>query len=148
MVITMNKNIKLMVVLSKLNHTFLNKLGKNLESNKMSTSMYTMLAHLNEIEKAKTQKLGEVAVITSGTITHIVSKMIGLKYVIKTQDTNDKRITWVTITDEGRKAFKKVHGEHMIFLDALLSGFTTNEKDKFIEQIKYFGKKIEKQDVL
>ncbi len=70
---SMNTNIKLMTVLSKLSYVFIDTLNKNLESLGMQSSAYLMLAHLYEVGKAKTQKLGEVAVITSGSITHMVN---------------------------------------------------------------------------
>ena len=143
--INMETNIKLMVVMTKLNQAFMNNLGKNLESLGMQASMYTMLAHLNDVGRAKTQKLGTVALISSGTITHTVNKMIAKDLVIKVQDENDKRIFWIEITEYGRKCFMDVHKEHIIYLNDLLSGFTEGEKLSFIEQIKYFGKEIEKR---
>lgn len=141
----MNTNVKLMVVLSKLNYTFLNRLGKNLEDLGMSASIYPMLAHLNQVGRAKTQKLGEVAVITSGTITHTVNKLVKQGYVLKVQDDIDKRVFWVEITELGKKVFNEINLEHMKYLDELLEDFTENEKKEFAKQIKYFGKKIEEK---
>jgi len=82
----MTTNVKLMVVLSKLNYAFMSRLGKNLESLGMPGSTYPILAHLNIVSREKTQKLGEVAVISSGTITHVVSKMVHKGYVKKSKD--------------------------------------------------------------
>lgn len=142
----MDIDIKLMVVLTKLNSVFLSKLGKDLERLGMQTSTYSMLAHLNATEKEKTQRLGEVALITSGTITHVVNKMIKDNYVVKIQDESDKRIYWVQITDQGRQAFLKVHEEHLKFLHEILGDLSDEEKALFIDQVKYIGKKINKQD--
>jgi len=141
----MTTNVKLMVVLNKLNYAFMNELSKNLEQLGMTASAYPMLAHLNEVGKAKTQKLGEVAVITSGTITHIVNKLAESGHVIKVQDEKDKRVFWVEITDAGRKEFLRINTEHMKYLDKLLSDFSEDDKLSFIEQIKLFGKNIEKK---
>ena len=139
----MTTNVKLMVVLSKLNYTFMNRLGKNLENLGMPASTYPILAHLNEVKRAKTQKLGEVALITSGTITHMVNKLVQQGYVVKVQDQRDKRVFWVEITAHGRDVFNQVNGEHLMYLEDLLSEFTKEEKKAFIKQLKYFGKKIE-----
>lgn len=139
----MNTNVKLMVVFSKLTIVFKDRLSKNLETLGMSESAYVILAHLNEVGKAKTQKLGEIAVITSGSITHMVNKLIKQGYVIKVQDESDRRIFWIEITDEGREAFDKINGEHLMYLDDLLSDFSDEEKQSLIDQMKYFGKTIE-----
>ena len=143
----METNIKLMVVFGKLNYVFMNSLGKNLEELGLSHSSYPILAHLNEVSRAKTQKLGEVAVITSGSITHMVSKLVKQGYVNKVQDDEDKRIFWVEITKEGRDVFNKVHKEHMKYLGHLLEDFTEEEKNALVEQMKYFGKTIKNKNL-
>ncbi len=139
----MTTNVKLMVVLNKFNYVFMNELSKNLEQLGITASAYPMLAHLNEVGRAKTQKLGEVAVITSGTITHVVNKLIQNGYVIKVQDEKDKRVYWIEMTEAGREEFLRIHSEHMKYLDKLLSGFSETDKLDFIEKIKMFGKNIE-----
>ena len=139
----MDTNIKLMTVMTRFSNTLLKRLGDNLESSGMLTSVYVMLSHLYVVNRAKTQKLGEVAVITSGTITHLVKKMVQLGYVIKVQDEADKRVFWVEITDQGREAFLEVHTEHIKYLNNLLSPFSDEEKKTFIEMVKHFGLTIE-----
>jgi len=141
----MTTNIKLMIVFSKMAYAFNESLGKNLEELGMPYSLYPMLAHLNDVGRAKTQKLGEVAIVTSGTITHSVNKLVKMGYVEKIQDEKDKRIFWVQITDEGSKNYKEVHGKHIKYLDDLLEDFSEEDKSSLIELIKTFGKGIEKK---
>lgn len=144
----MTNNVKLLVVLGKLNNALLDTLGKNLNTLDMPASAYPMMAHLNEVGRARTQKLGEVAIITSGSITHMVNKLIKQGYVAKVQDEEDKRVFWIQITELGREAFMKVRKEHTKYLDKLLSDITDEEKEIFIDQIKHFGKTIEKKKEL
>lgn len=139
----MTTNVKLMVVLSRLNYVFMSRLGKNLESLKMPTSHYLILAHLNAAGRDKVQKLCEAAVITSGTGTHAVGKLERQGYVVKKQDEADRRVFWVQITDEGRAAYSQVDEQHMTYLGELLDGFSEQEKLDFIAQIKHFGKTID-----
>lgn len=138
----MTTNIKLMVVFSKLSLAFTQRLGKDLEDLGMPYSLYPILAHLSEVKRAKTQKLGQVAVISSGTITHAVNKLLKLGYVKKVQDEKDLRVFWVEITALGQTTFDEVHKEHMKYLDYLLEDFDETEKEAFVEQMKYFGKTI------
>ncbi|MBT3319318.1 MAG: MarR family transcriptional regulator [Clostridia bacterium] len=138
----MTTNVKLMVVLSRLNYVFMSRLGKNLESLNMPTSHYLILAHLNDAGRDKVQKLCEAAVITSGTVTHAVSKLKRHGYVVKKQDEDDRRVFWVQITQKGREAYQRVDDKHMAYLKELLGGFSEKEKQDFIRQIKHFGKTI------
>ena len=141
----METNVKLMTVFGKLSSTFMDILGKNLDELGLAGSSYLILAHLNQVGRAKTQQIGQVAVITSGTITHMVNKLVKKGYVNKIQDHEDKRVFWVEITSQGRSVFNRVDKEHMKFLEHILEDFTEEEKETFIQQLKYFGKKIEKK---
>lgn len=87
----------------------------------------------------------EVALITSGTITHTVNKLVMEGYVRKVQDLEDKRIIWVEITEAGKDTYNKIDKEHMKYLNFLLEDFTEDEKVEFIEHMKYIGKNIEKK---
>lgn len=144
----MEANIKLMVVMTKLNNVFLSKLGKNLEDLHLPASMYPILAHLNEVGETRINTLSDVALITGGTVTYIVNKLEKLGYVTKYSDENDKRSNWVQITEAGKVVFHNVHFEHMKYLNELLSDLSEKEKYLFIEQIKYFGKTMKKKEVL
>ena len=141
----METNVKLMTVFGKLSSTFMDILGKNLDELGLAGSSYLILAHLNQVGRAKTQQIGQVAVITSGTITHMVNKLVKKGYVNKIQDHEDKRVFWVEITSQGRSVFDRVNEEHIKFLDLLLEDFAEEEKTMLIEQLEYFGKKIEKK---
>ena len=138
----MTTNVKLMVVLSRLNYVFMSRLGKNLESLNLPTSHYLILAHLDEAGRDKVQKLCEAAVITSGTVTHAVNKLRRHGLVVKKQDEDDRRVFWVQITDKGREVYKRADAQHMTYLGELLSEFSEREKQDFIRQIKHFGKTI------
>jgi MarR family transcriptional regulator, 2-MHQ and catechol-resistance regulon repressor len=139
----METNIKLLVVLQKLNSAFLNQVGKNINDLGLTLSEFQILAHLNEKEQERTQKLGEIAFITSGTITYTVNKLVRQSFVEKFQDDADKRVFWVRLTDAGKTRYAKFFKEHKVYLDHLLGQFTEQKKQDFIDQIKYFGKKIE-----
>lgn len=141
----MNKiiDIELMVILNKLSYTLLNNLGKDLARLGMTVSEYSILAHLNVVKRAKTQKLGEVSLITSGTITHTLRKLIKKGFVFQEQDKNDKRILWVCITQKGVDEFEQVHRQHLLYLKKLLEDFSKEEKETLIENMKMFGLGIE-----
>lgn len=141
----MMTNVKFMVVLSKLAQSFNEPLKNNLESLGISVSAYLSLAHLATVEKDKVQKLGRVASISSGTITHTINKLLKDDLIERIQDSDDKRVFWLKITEKGLNRFNEVHAQHMIYLDSILSPFSESEKNEFIEQVKYFGKTIEKE---
>jgi MarR family 2-MHQ and catechol resistance regulon transcriptional repressor len=134
-----------MVVFTKMAKAFQEKLGNDLEKKGMPYSEYPILAHLNDVGREKTQKLGQVAVITSGTITHTVNKLIKQGYVEKVQDEEDRRVYWVQITHKGRTAFEKVHEAHIKYLNYLLEDFAEEDKELMITSMKQLGKMVAKK---
>ena len=141
----METNIKLMVVLQKLNTVFLNRAGKNIKDLGFSISEFLILSHLNTKGQTPTQELGRIAYITSGTITHAVNKLQELGYVTKNRCQEDKRVYWVDITKEGKTYYLNMLTKHKKYLSYLLSDFSEEEKLNFIEIVKKFGKTIEKK---
>ena len=81
---------------------FLNEVGKNINDLGLTISEFMILAHLDAKQQERTQKLGEIAHITSGTITHAVNKLIKQGCVEKFQDEEDRRVFWVKLTAAGR----------------------------------------------
>ncbi len=138
----MDLNTKLMVAHTRLAHTFMNTLGKNLEELGLSVSHYSILDHLDHVGRAKTQALCRVALLTSGSVTHSVNQLSEKGYVHKIPCTDDKRVTWVELTEAGKAAFKSVQSQHLTYLNWLFEDFSDEEKMAFIDQIKHFGLSI------
>ena len=139
----MKTNAKLMIVLQKMSSVFLEALSQNINDLGLTVSEFLILSHLRKAEREKTQQLGSIAGITSGTITYTVNKLEKQGFVVKVQDEIDKRIVWVEITEKGKHHFDTIFVQHDEYLDSLLAVFTEQEKLDFIEQVKYFGKTIE-----
>ena len=100
----MDLNTKLMVAHTRLAHTFMITLGKNLEELGLSVSHYSILDHLDHVGMAKTQALCRVALLTSGSVTHAVNQLVEKGYVHKVPCVEDKRVTWVELTQAGKAA--------------------------------------------
>lgn len=139
----MDINTKLMIAHTRLTHTLMSSLGKNIESLGLVTSSYSILDYLNNVGMAKTQQLGKVSLLTSGSITHMVNQLVDKGYVRKIPCPTDKRVTWVEITAEGKKTFQAIQKQHLTYLTWLFEDLSDEEKISFQQQIKHFGKTIE-----
>jgi len=135
-------NIRLLVSLQKLNAILNEKLNKNMHQYNLNMTEFIILAHLNLKNAEQIQKLGDIAYITSGTITYTINKLIKKGYIIKKQDLRDKRIFLVSLTKQGKKVYKNVFEKYIMYLNNILDGFTEETKQEFIEQIQYFNKHI------
>ncbi len=139
----MNINMKLLVVLHKFNLTIIKKAQANLADLGIGLTEFAILSHLKEKGRSKVQRLGEIASITSGSITYTVNKLVKGQLVVKEQDEEDKRVFWVSLTDQGHRQMDHLLKEHGAFLDQLFSVLEEGEKQDLIDQMKSIGKRIE-----
>ncbi|MBI9009509.1 MAG: MarR family transcriptional regulator [Tenericutes bacterium] len=136
---------KIMIALTKLNITLINNVGKDIYNYGITPTEFKIISHLYVKGKSKTQRLGEIAFITSGAITYFVNKLLEKEYVIKYKDKSDKRITWIELTDNGKEFYEEMLPKHIEFLDTFFEVFEEEELDEFYKNVRSFEKKIRKQ---
>lgn len=103
-------------------------------------SQIKTLKLIAERGKITQKELLKILTLKSGSVSEMVKKLENQGYIIKEKDENDKRITNITLTDEGRK-----------FLDAQLIIkreqekvlFTSLSDDERKELIKLLNKLFE-----
>ena len=115
----MKTNIKLMAALHNLYMALAKGKEGNLKELGLTGSEFTILSHLYRKGREKVQKLGEIAMITSGTTTYTIGKLEKNNLIIKKRDIQDKRIFWIELTDNGREFYLRVFDKHMEYMDAL-----------------------------
>ena len=135
----MNINVKIILELRRLMGILMNRLGEKLDELDLPGSSYPILTYLNSAGRVKTQELGSAVSLTSGSITHMVNRLIKQGYIQKHQDQKDKRIFWLELTEEGKKVHDKVNEE---IIGPLFESFTNEEKKAFIEELVYFKNKL------
>ncbi len=136
---------KIMIALTKLNMTLNSRIGKDIYNYGITPTEFRIIAHLYVKGQSKTQQLGEIAFITSGAITYFVNKLLDKNYIIKYKDATDKRITWVGLTNEGKKFYKKMLPKHVEFLDTCFNHFEEKELESFYKSVRSFEKKLRNQ---
>lgn len=135
----MNINVKIILELRRLMGILINRLGEKLDDLDLPGSSYPILTYLNSAGRVKTQELGPAVSLTSGSITHMVNRLMKQGYVQKLQDQKDKRVFWLQLTEEGKKIHDKIHEE---ILDPIFESFTNEEKKALIEELVYFRNKL------
>lgn len=141
----MSLNTRVMTSLYKLNLELKKAAGANLFEMGLTGSEFLILSQLKTKGSETIQNLGKRAMITSGTMTYTINKLIESGFVEKNQDDTDGRIYHATLTAEGSKRFKRIWRNHMKFLDNFLEDISDEEKTMFIEKIKYIESKIRKE---
>ncbi len=134
-----DKEIKLMIVLKKLYKTLNDSLAKDLKRLGISVTDYAILSVLESTGAIPMQKLGELVLITSGTITYATDRILKVGLVKKIQDEFDKRKFLIELTETGYETLKNINSEHLPYLGKVLGSFSGDELDEITGTIKKLG---------
>ncbi len=137
-----DRALKLVVVLAKAYKSYIGEVSSNLKTLGFSDSEFGALEYLyNRTKKVSAQELAKKILLTSGTTTYTIDKLVKRGYIIKEENSLDKRFIELSLTDEGNEIMKNLFPEHVKFLGNL-NPLTEDESDTLIELLKKLGKTI------
>ena len=139
------ENTALLIALQRLNITLNKTVGEDLRKHKLTPTEFSILAHLNAKGKTKTQKIGEIAFITSGAITYFINKFIKKGYVTRYQDKTDKRIIWIDLTEKGKTFYNDVFSVHKEYMNNLFSLLDNDDKQNLYQGLRNLNTKLIKR---
>ena len=82
--------------------------------------------------------LGELPkrlMVTAGSLTPIIDRLVEDGYVTRTPSNIDRRVQIVCLTVEGRKAFRRMAKKHGVWLAGLLEHFPPKKLDELTAQL-------------
>ena len=91
---------------------------------------------LTQSEKMTMGQLAEMLDLTPRAITGIVDALIKNKYVLRTDDSNDHRITWISISPQGKTFLKSARPDIAKNLGSMLSVLTRKEQAELVRLIE------------
>jgi DNA-binding MarR family transcriptional regulator len=91
--------------------------------------------------------LGELPkrlMVTAGSLTPIVDRLVEGGYLTRTPSTIDRRVQIVCLTVEGRRAFRRMAKKHGLWLTALLEQFPREKLERLTEQLGELKRMLKK----
>lgn len=131
-------DLKIIIALSRANQAILKKIEKSMNKNGLTVSEFGVMELLLHKGKQPVQKIAERILVTSGTITYVINKLIKKNYIKRERCNEDKRIYYVDLTEEGRIFIEKVFKEHEKYLSKLFQEIDNNDKKDLIEKLNLF----------
>lgn len=117
-------------------HLIYRNLFKNLlKSSNMPIAQYHILDILAHEDSMRMGEISDFMSISRPNLTPLIDKLVSLQYVKRTSDKNDRRVIYVAITPKGRDALAVEQKSLVKNIQEMLSGFTTEEYDKFCTAI-------------
>lgn len=73
--------------------------------------------------------LSRLLIVSNGNVTGLIDRLVKDGLVIRMADERDKRATFVRLTRKGEVSFRRMAGEHAVWIDELLGGIDTTGLD-------------------
>lgn len=132
-------SLKLFVVLTRALDSVRKSIEKEIRSYGLNPTEFAVLELLYNKGEQTVQKIGEKVLIASSSITYVVDKLEKKNLILRTPNPEDRRITQVSITDEGKALMDDIFPGHAKAVQRILEGLTMEEKEEMISQLKKLG---------
>lgn len=132
-------NLRVFIALNRCQQSAMKKSQRTIKRNNLTVSQFAvleMLYHKGEL------KIGEITVkslSTIGNISLVIDNLVKLSLVEKRKCEEDRRITYVDITEKGRELIEKVFPEYLVDLDRIMEPLEEVEKRTLIMLLKKLG---------
>lgn len=82
--------------------------------------------------------------LEKGSFTSVTNKLIQLGYIKKVKSEKDRRVSLLSLTDEGIAYANKLHDGHLVFMEKQINKLTKKEKIAFESSINTLLESLEK----
>ncbi len=132
-------NLRLYIALNRCQQTVLKKSQETLKKNNLTVSQFDVLEILYYMGDLKVGEIIERSLSTIGNISLVVDNLVKLSLVEKKKGEKDRRITYVSLTEEGRKRVEKVLPERLTEIDKIMEPLEAEDKRNLILLLQRLG---------
>jgi DNA-binding MarR family transcriptional regulator len=81
-------------------------------------------------------EVSRIMLVPGANMTGIGKRLEKKGFLIRRSDPNDERVTILEITPKGRRTLKNIEQEKDRSIEAILGGFSQNDKTEFLDKLK------------
>ncbi|MFC0523722.1 MarR family winged helix-turn-helix transcriptional regulator [Pontibacillus salicampi] len=132
-------SLKLFVVLSKAYRAIADRVEEDVRAKGLNPTEFGVLEVLYHKGDQALQKIGDQILLASGSITYVVDKLEKKGLLERKPCAKDRRITYASITEEGRDLLHNIFPDHWKRIEEITGGLTEEEKSELIPLLKQLG---------
>lgn len=136
-------SLKLFIVLSRANRAVTDRIKEDIKSHGLNPTEFAVLELLFHKGDQPIQRIGNKILLSSGSMTYVIDKLEGKQLLQRRPCPDDRRITYATITEEGRTLMASIFPKHREAIRSTFSGLDTVEKQQMIDLLKKLGFSVE-----
>src|SRR5690554_3566176 len=121
-------NLKLVIAIARTHSALFGRVEKRLKKHDLSISEFGVLEFLFHKGRQPVQIIAEKILVTSGTITYVIDKLVKKGLVVREKCSEDKRRFYVDLTESGRTLISEIFPYHERHLEDLFKGLDGESK--------------------
>lgn len=131
--------LKLFVVLSRASKVILEESNGLIEQYGLNPTEFGVLELLHHRGRQPIQKIGQKILLRSGSMTYVVNQLQEKGFLKRIYCEEDKRITYIAITDKGIELVESIFPKHVEKIEELMNALDVKEQEDAIQLIKKLG---------
>jgi len=131
--------LKLFVVMSRANRAILDLVVADVRSYNLNLTEFAVMELLFHKGEQPIQHIGKQVLITSGSITYVVDKLVNKELLLRKRCDKDGRVYYACITEKGKKLMNHIFPKHQKAIQTIFAGIDEQEKKTLIHLLKKLG---------
>jgi len=137
---TQNDALDLYIALSRASQWVSSHADRDIRSHGLNRTEFGVLELLYHKGPQPLQQIGEKVLMSSGNITYVVDKLEKKCFVQRRASTEDRRLIYAEITDNGTAFIDKIFPTHVEVIETATKGLTLEEMRLASQLLKKLGK--------
>lgn len=133
-------NLRVVVALSRCTQSTTKKCLKAIKRNKLTLGQFAVLEMLYHKGDLNVNDIIKKSLSSIGNISLVIDNLVKLSFVEKKKCKIDKRITYVSITNQGKDLMSSIFPDYLKDLKEIMSYLDNSEKEILISLLKKLGK--------
>lgn len=118
-----------------------NMLKKDMQSYGLNPTEFTVMEVLYSKGEQPIQIIGNKVLLASSSITYVIDQLEKKNFVERKVNEKDRRVTLVSLTDQGHKIMEDIFPQHTEIINELYSELSDDELSQLSESMKKVGYK-------
>ncbi|MGO4545179.1 MarR family winged helix-turn-helix transcriptional regulator [Paenibacillus sp. 2TAB23] len=135
-----NVSLELFIALSRATQWVNAHADRDIRSNGLNRTEFGVLELLYHRGPQPLQQIGEKVLMSSGNITYVVDKLEKKDLVRRRASTEDRRLIYADLTDQGKQFVEHVFPGHQAVIEQAVDGLSSEEKQLASKLLKKLGK--------
>lgn|SRR5690625_3321768 len=132
-------SLKLFVVLSRALESVKKQVEKDIKNYGLNLTEFGVLELLYHKGEQPIQLIGKKVLLASSSITYVVDKLEGKKFLKRVACPKDRRVIYASLTEDGKKLMDQIFPKHEEAMTTIFSNLTKEEKERAIHLLKKIG---------